>query len=35
MWLLFFAAWKERSAKRAADRVAAQPEMAGAVEARA
>ena len=35
MWLLFFAAWRERSAKRATERVEAQTGMAGAVEARA
>jgi electron transport complex protein RnfE len=35
MWLLFFAAWKERSAKKAAERESAQPELQVAVEARA
>ena len=34
MWLLVFAAWKERSVKRAAAREAARPDMAAAVEAR-
>ncbi len=35
MWLLFFAAWKERSAKREAELANARPELTGAAEARA